>query len=160
MGCDIHEMIEVESTYRWLNAGDPNSDRNYTIFSVLADVRNSDGVPFISSPRGVPENCSQEFEALVEYWGADAHSLSWVTLEEMKAYDINQKYTSTRVITGKDSDGKITGTCAWTKDKHLGPIGETTIFGVWGPHSWNNLIAKMEKASEGRPTRLCFFFDN
>lgn len=74
--------------------------RNYDVFAVLADVRNGYGfagittgesLPFISAPRGLPEDLSKELLEAHEnddvdddahFWLGD-HSHSWLTLREV-----------------------------------------------------------------------------
>lgn len=165
MGCDIHAMIERKENkdfHWWVNCGNPEIDRDYTIFSILANVRNYDEIPFISEPRGKPQECSTEFEAFLEWWSGDAHSVSWITLEEIKSYDTNQKFYDHSLILGKDEEGNIISTCRGTNGEHMGEVGETTIFGVWGNNQWKSLIEKMEKAKVNNDDniRLVFFFDN
>lgn len=171
MGCDIHAMIERRKWYGkrefwdWLNAGDPDIDRNYTIFAVLANVRNYDNTPFISEPRGLPEDCTSEFKAYAEEWDADGHSHSWVTLKEMKAFDTSQKYFCSSLILGRDENGNITSICRATTLEHYGPVGEVSIFRVFGEEGitpWTDLIKKLEAISGGHDedVRLVFFFDN
>jgi len=61
--------------------------RNYFLFSILADVRNyCDMVP-ISSPRGLPKDVSQDTLTKSKEFGCDGHSHSWLSLEELLAYD-------------------------------------------------------------------------
>jgi len=94
MGCDIHATMEYDKRYEgndewWCSfAKDIQIDRNYTLFSVLANVRNysEEGIKPISEPRGVPENVSFEFKDELEEWGSDAHSASWVTHAELNDY--------------------------------------------------------------------------
>ena len=90
MGCDIHALIEQKDekydwSY-WINRGNPEIDRNYTIFSILANVRNGNDIPFIAEHRGVDENSCYEFKAWHSSENGDAHSTSWVTLKEMQEY--------------------------------------------------------------------------
>lgn len=75
----------------------PFHDRNYTVFSVLADVRNDGYVTPICQPRGLPddrhvllrkdEDCPEEGEQDYDYGD---HSHSWLTLAELRAYDWKQ----------------------------------------------------------------------
>ena len=74
----------------------PYDQRNYALYSILADVRNGygfagvfTGMGFtpIAPPRGVPEDASPEYRAEVAAWGGDGHSHSWLTLKELQAYD-------------------------------------------------------------------------
>ena len=183
MGCDIHAMYEYRKRYSvgskgyWKNGGNPDIDRNYTIFSILGNVRNSDNMPFIGEERlldgltdwfdSMPyedQPCT-EFVELAKYWGRDGHSHSFVTLTEMKLFDVHQKYTSSRLITSKDDAGNITSTCSGTNGPHFGEVGETEIFGVWGTGSWDRLVAYGDMLGayfgiNDEDIRLVFLFDN
>ena len=57
--------------------------RNYTLFSVLAGVRDYGKVKPISPPRGMPDDLSTEVADEYEGWGGDAHSASWYSLDEL-----------------------------------------------------------------------------
>ena len=61
------------------------SDRNYTVFSVLADVRNDGNVTPIAKPRGLPSDATGSGD-----WEYGDHSRSWLLLSEVLAYDWNQ----------------------------------------------------------------------
>jgi hypothetical protein len=61
----------------------PYRDRNYTVFSVLAGVRNDGYVKPIATPRGLPDGIADDGE-----YGD--HSFSWLTLAELRAYDWHQ----------------------------------------------------------------------
>lgn len=71
------------------------SDRNYTVFGVLANVRNGSGfagvdtgdpLPIIAEPRGLPDDMSEQCAKWFVDHGGD-HTDSHVTLEEVLAYD-------------------------------------------------------------------------
>lgn len=73
--------------------------RNYDLFAILADVRNGRGfagIPTgtgfnpISEPRGVPEDASEAYLAMVDRYGGDGHSHSWMTVEDFDNYDWGQ----------------------------------------------------------------------
>ena len=103
MGCDIHAMIEVRTSdwaednpdhWYWYNAGDPMIARNYGIFAILAGVRNYENFTPISPPRGRPSASDVKTSpsgAGMRYTDSEVveHSLSWVTLAELKAYPID-----------------------------------------------------------------------
>lgn len=59
--------------------------RNYTLFAVLADVRNS-GITPISAARGVPNDCCKAVAQYMARGGDDYHNHSWLTLEELIAW--------------------------------------------------------------------------
>lgn len=120
MGCDIHLFVEgkrsVKGEVKWVSGdyfsknpyfgafeGEPEykvthlyDDRDYRLFSILADVRNYTGIIPIDGPRGVPEDSCQDIKEQYEYWGSDAHSASYFTLAELEAYaskKIKTKYS-------------------------------------------------------------------
>lgn len=91
----------------------PLDDRNYTLFSLLADVRNGRGfagvptydrVEPLSEPRGVPDDASFAWLAEVDGWDVDMHSHSWFTLAELLEFrtqgKLAQRMRRTGVITG------------------------------------------------------------
>lgn len=109
MGCDIHMAAERrtadgrwemcgEPTHRWGYAEpwEPYDNRNYALFSVLANVRNGygfagcdtgEGYRPIDDPRGLPPDMSP----LVKEWAeAGDHSHSWLLVRELLDYDWDQ----------------------------------------------------------------------
>ncbi|WP_158679795.1 hypothetical protein [Deinococcus sp. NW-56] len=113
MGTDIYERFEIRRNGVWeltelLPDFDPGTatedkftaygnhpafvDRNYALFSVLADVRNTFGIRPIVHPRGLPEDASPQVEA---YFDGDC-TVSWVTLDELQDYDWDQIITDSR----------------------------------------------------------------
>lgn len=98
----IEEIIEGRPlTERWVSAdewfleGDGDTwsqheaywSRNYYLFSILADVRNSGDVEPICEPRGIPEDASSGYKYMTDRWDGDAHSHSYFTLEELLSVD-------------------------------------------------------------------------
>lgn len=181
MGCDIHGFIEGNLGYGmdpheknpkykyWHCLGDIPLGRNYEIFAVLGNVRNEGNIPFIGENRFNDlehEPMSEAFQDLCKKWNEDGHSHSYVTLEEMYAFDATQKAYSPRLVTSRDKDGNITGTCSMTTGKHLGEVGLCNIFGPWGNQAWFDLRNKVEEVARTWDIenfcdiRLAFFFDN
>lgn len=79
---------------RWLDA------RNYSRFAILADVRNGygfagcdtgDGYRPISAPRGLPAEKGVYWDD--DDWRFGDHSFSWLTIDEILAYDWTQVTT-------------------------------------------------------------------
>lgn len=188
MGCDIHARIERRNDLghraEWLDSGDPDVGRNYEMFAVLAGVRNRTGVTPVAEPRGIPgcsgrsdkgdwltwhgegERPNFDFCACYERWYDDAHSASWLTLAEIKAFDTTQTVDDPAFIVGRKG-GKVTATAGWTSGPHEGPVGERRILtwpGENEPVAWLRLIRYMEQAKWDGQTddeiRLVFFFDN
>ena len=115
MGCDIHIYLEnkktVEGKEKWVSADvykknryydeddkyekefefvEIYQDRDYSLFSLLADVRNYSKNEPISKPRGIPSDCCKEIMEEYERWGEDGHSHSYYTLKELLEYQSKQ----------------------------------------------------------------------
>lgn len=92
MGCDIHLFVEMKADATWWFKAEYYIDRSYSLFSVLADVRNpTEGDPYfispISPPRGLPDNVSWRVGGQYDKWRSDAHSASWLLVSELLSYD-------------------------------------------------------------------------
>lgn len=132
MGCDIHLAVEVRERGKWRRVLPPEpardpwlveqaekhsdswygtraavdwySDRNYRVFAVLANVRNSGEITPISEPRGLPDDMSQEVAALIapdedsNDVSLGEHSQSWLTLAELQAYPWEGEAVETGVV--------------------------------------------------------------
>lgn len=197
MGCDIHAIVERKQVhkdrdgrvyrYEWLNAGDPDLNRNYELFAALADVRNSYGITPVAEPRGLPSFAGTYEDGELKFtdyddapcdiyqryyreWYGDAHSSSWLSLAEMKAYDATVEIEDPRVIVGRSPEGAVTAVAGWTSGPHEGPVGRRRIFTWPGesagePSAWDDLVAFMETIRaqhdlSDNGVRLVFFFDN
>ena len=123
MGCDIHLYVEKRVGGRWVSAdtwlpdtspvledeAEPRlkvpdearyyTDRNYSLFAILANVRNgwgtagfTTGTGFrpIAMPRGLPADVSPEVQAEADDCGRDGHSHSWLTVAELLDFDWDQ----------------------------------------------------------------------
>lgn len=149
MGCDIHFYVERRVDGRWVTADkwtpnkyasddDPSepklaieykdrfySGRSYSLFAILADVRNGrgfagvktgEGFNPIAEPRGIPEDCCPEYRAEAERWDGDGHSHSYFTVAELLAYDWTQITRRQGYVTPAEwakwkMDGKPDGWC-------------------------------------------------
>jgi hypothetical protein len=110
MRCNIHAYVEVQDGRGWQKIGEvfkkpnyrpnfPLSRRNtplsdhpiqgcdYTLFSILAGVRNYSGNEPIAEPRGMPPDVSSEVRRLSERFGDDGHSHSWLLLSEILGWN-------------------------------------------------------------------------
>ena len=92
MGCDIHMHAEVKIRGEWHYYGEIELDRNYAMFTYLANVRpereREDDFEPISEPRGLPDDITfmTRFYA-EEVWGVDGHSHSWINSDEIAEYE-------------------------------------------------------------------------
>lgn len=85
---DKNDEDEEEKPYDLVGFCD---DRNYHRFAVLANVRNYGDTDYISEPRGLPEDVTEQVKADCEAWGRDGHSHSYFTLRELIDYQNNIK---------------------------------------------------------------------
>lgn len=109
MGCDIHIYVERKCRDGWyncdyfvpnINYNGNNSEyvrietyggRNYSLFATLANVRNYGNTYFICEPKGFPDDASEYVEKEHDSWGWDAHSASYLTLQELIDFQ-NEKH--------------------------------------------------------------------
>ncbi len=84
MGCDIHLHVEVNIDGKWEHFHAPFIWRNYTLFAMMADVRNYEHIDPISKPRGFPEDISYISRKHFEMYERDYHSASWLSGEEYR----------------------------------------------------------------------------
>lgn len=130
MGCDIHMYVEYKKDLpikgsdkrkeEWISGDyfkqnpfklvwdDENKmdrlelhgDRNYTLFTTLAGVRDytNETIP-VSEPKGVPDDACDYVKKENERWDTDGHSHSWLTLKELKDYQsVNRKIKRTGLL--------------------------------------------------------------
>jgi len=168
MGSDIHVHVEVfnPKTGKWEEKDDRGprpsyedwdawdvgvpyiyEDRNYSVFAMLANVRNGSGfagcdtgngyLP-ISMPKGLPEDVSEGTRSEYEDWGESCHTHSWLTVQELLDYDW-ERVTKRR---------GIVGTKGYLQFKEQGfPV--TFSGGVWGPDVILVSNEEMERILEG-----------
>jgi len=82
MGCDIHMHIEVKVESKWEHYAAPWVRRSYSLFEKLAGVR-GEIENAIVAPKGLPYDMSIITRKAFEKWEEDAHSESWLSLEEI-----------------------------------------------------------------------------
>lgn len=160
MGCDIHMHAEKRVDGKWVKAervipknkyGDPLENRSYGYFGWLADVRNYSEIPPIAQPRGVPDDMAPETKASFESWDSDAHSASWLTVDEILAVDFEQIIEDRRVT-------RQTGPNSWSGGCTAEP-GEgkkETLREFLGEYTINALLKLRDEGVE----RIVFWFDN
>ncbi len=203
MGCDIHTYIEKLITIyksnhsKWVNVdnwrfnpyfneNDPEGeeklticsiyrDRNYGLFSILANVRNYSDQPYISQPKGLPVDISKVTRDEAIRWGEDGHSFSYFTLQELKTEREKYKvikhsgFISPEVSINLDSGIKPQTWCQGTSN-------ESWVHRAWedGSDSFELLIRgleqrkkeefwdfkKEETSKNDEKIRIVFWFDN
>lgn len=106
VAADLWELMEGD----YWSCYEAYSERNYYVFSVLADVRNSsfggqDRVDPIDYPRGIPNDASSAYLYYTNKWSDDGHSHSYFTLKELLEVDwseYNQEYIRNFLIVIED----------------------------------------------------------
>lgn len=94
----ITETKTSEDDQEWM-MNEPLDSRNYTLFAVLANVRNYDGgMTPIADPKGIPEDASAEVKSFSDSYGADGHSHTWLTLSEFDDYNFDDDVTYTGIV--------------------------------------------------------------
>ena len=146
MGCDIHTQAERKVAGKWevIPGLHPFDWRSYGMFGFLADVRNYSAVPPISKPRGMAEGSPSDGDDLGD------HSYSWLTVEELTAFDYDKPMEDRRVTrtVGNFTDGGVTA--------EPGGGAMTTYREFLGPHFFEDL----EKLKAAGAERVVFGFDN
>ena len=150
MGCDIHMYVECRDRFKdevsqWRNCdhwklnkyyeNDEDSyeqkykvvgiydDRDYFLFSVLADVRNYSDIPFICQPKGLPMDCTDVVKEISDIWNGDGHSHSFLTLAEIKKFNhLHKKYKRSGYVPKKEAQKLDDGIepdhwCQWTNQE-------------------------------------------
>lgn len=205
MGCDIHVMVEARrypfGTEKWFNVDnwrhDPSPDdpddksrlaltvepiykeRDYELFSFLADVRNYGHNPSFGFDRGFPEDACEHTAAEYTRWGEDAHTPGYATLAELKekagaVLKVNRRgYVHKEQVTRFKETGETP--TSWCQGVG-GPSAEQYEWLEWQDeiHCFDDLLAALEKrkrelfwllpdkddGSADADIRIVFWFDN
>lgn len=164
MGCDIHLHTERKIKGSWVNLhSDLGVDRNYTLFAILADVRNyGENVP-INSPKGVPTDASKEYLQSVEDMDTDGHSHSYLTLQEILDYLPEAQVKYTGMISQEQSDQLDTGVLPTSWCRSTNATG--FLYREWydSESSLVDLVDNMKLLQCDVPDtdiRIVFYFDN
>jgi hypothetical protein len=152
MGCDIHCYAEKKGAKSFVkvkcNAFD---SRSYGTFGFLANVRNYSDVTPIAEQRGFPSDASKAVKTAFDGWGSDAHSPSWLTVDELTAFDYDAP-TEDRRVTRQLACG------IWDGGSTAEPGGglQTTyreFLGEW-------FFKDIKKLQDAGAERIVFWFDN
>lgn len=126
MGCDIHLYAERKEKGVWIKAQECDINRNYNLFSILANVRNGNSLVPISELKGLPNDVSDGVRKESDGWDGDGHSHSYFTLQELLAYDWTQTATLRGVVHASTFD-------KWTRwGEKEGESPDSYCGGVYG----------------------------
>ena len=90
MGCDIHSYAEkrnADGKWEIVPKLNPFNSQSYETFGFLAGVRNYSAITPIAQPRGLPDDLSAGVSAEYDIWDGDAHTMSWLNVDELAAFD-------------------------------------------------------------------------
>ena len=172
MGCDIHSFAEVKSKAKWEKVNDhfklddydkkyykkekgdePFGWRSYSMFAFLADVRNYDHCEPISEAKGFPENASEEVKKEYDDWFGDAHSASYLTLQELLDFDYDKGFWNRRV-TKKTSYGYNGASLAEEGEGKIITYKDNLGQGFF------DVIEELKELGKPEDVRIVFWFDN
>ena len=153
MGCDIHSFAEKQNpdgTFEIIDGLSPFDSRCYGTFGFLAGVRNYYDVTPIADPRGFPSDASDGVKFEFEEWDCDAHTPSWLSVEELSSFDYSQAMEDRRcsVRTGSCINGGATCKPGEGKTESY-----AQFLGKW-------FLDDIEKLKAAGATRVVFWFDN
>jgi hypothetical protein len=154
MGCDIHSFAEKkdeDGNWEVLPDFEPFEVRSYRVYGWLANVRNYSALTPIAERRGFPEDASPDVKEDYESWDCNAHSASWLSLEELLSFNYDatcEDRRVTREISPNFFDGGQT--C------EAGEGTQTTYREFFGDYFFKDL----EKLKELGAERVVFWFDN
>ena len=147
MGCDIHSYAEKRVNGKWEELDfSPFHWRQYGVFGFLAGVRNYSGVPVLAAPRGLPRDASDYVREESDSWNGDGHTHSWLSVEELSAFDYDAAVEDRRITVNND------GGC--TAEPGGGEM--TTWREFLGPKFFDDLTRLKAEGAE----RIVFWFDN
>jgi hypothetical protein len=147
MGCDIHSYAEkkTDDGYEFLGFR-PFDWRAYGMYAFLAGVRNYSAVTPLAERRGLPKDISELVAFAYEGWDSDAHSASWLSLDELTKFDYDKIMEDRRVMINND------GGCT----AEVGGGQEMT----YREFLAGDFFTDLEKLKELGADRIVFWFDN
>lgn len=168
-------LSDFDKKYSKTEKGDePFENRDYSVFGFLADVRNYSHCECITgSPRGLPDD-SEYLNELIrsDYSDSkqlrsrkvdlendyDSHSLSYVTLAELLAFDYDKTFWNRRIsrTTYNASGGSHTNGAAIAEEGEGETITYREHLGEW----FFTHIEDLKAIGEPENVRVVFWFDN
>ncbi len=192
MGCDIHAYSETKIDDKWeaneefsrnregehfdVDYDDRfDTDRNYDFYGIIAGVKRPDVKRF--EPKGFPKDSSSNIKGVYDYWDADAHTPSYLTLDELEKF-VEQTIEEKHPLNGmmkkdqlerlqeslKSNDPKwienLYPYCAWTTIKTEVQFDIMVPFKDFILPKFNEWIEKLKSVDKEGEKRVIFWFDN
>lgn len=152
MSCDIHCYAERKTPSGWeFELQLFERYQSYRLFGFLADVRNYSAVTPIAQPRGIPDDVSDFVRQKYIRWCGDAHSSSWLSVEELLAFDYGQ-LTEDRHITKQIGERSWNGGCT----AEPGEGKKMTFREFLG----SGYFTALDRLQSRGADRIVFWFDN
>lgn len=159
MGCDIHTTAErkTEAGYEpitnieFTNGSAPFDWRDYGMFGLLAGVRNYSDIKPLSELKGIPKDVSRDVREEYDDWGMDAHSASWLYIDELVEFKYDEQMEDRR-ITMKMPNGVVSGAETATPGG-----GELMTYRKFLGEAF---FADLSRLEECGADRIVFWFDN
>lgn len=97
----INEFGDKINYYR---CDHPYQDKNYNLFSILANIRNDnlDQFDYISVPRGIPVNISPALNKIIQMKEDNIHSISYIYLNELIKFNWCKKISKRVLLNEKN----------------------------------------------------------
>lgn len=165
-----------DENYRQFYIENGYLERDYELFGVLAGVRREDLQVF--NRKGLPVDCSRLLKDQYKDWGEDAHSVSYLTLAELKTYfnaknevtfkgmiEIKQykEFLKTKK-SNKPNYDLLYPYCRWTTCEGYTSFEEKVPISFSFKNFYDEVISKMEKlkysSDSDEDIRIVFWFDN
>jgi hypothetical protein len=185
MGADIHTYVEKKVNNKWIAIEGKNpyypeydkkneyilegwiyNDRNYTLFGILANVRNHD-VECIAEPKGIPEDVSKDIEEEID--NCDLHSHSYFTLKELEEYNMPKVYIESGMVSKEtreayEKDGTLPQSwCGWTNSSGYEQMQWEQPYEEMIGDSFDTIINGLKEVignGDHSDVRFVFAFDN
>lgn len=164
MGCDIHLFTEKKVNGKWADQNtDLEVDRNYDLFSILADVRNYNNIVPISEPKGIPADADEPFKKESDRMDDDGHSHSYLTLQELLDYLPNVSDKQSGMISAEQAERLEAGELPTSWSRSTSTPGY--VYREWQSRdeSLQDVVNKLNDLKGDLPEtdiRIVFFFDN
>ena len=145
-------------------------ERNSPLFAMLANVNNGrflrEEVSPIALPRGLPPDVSPELASWSATWGEDGHDHSWLTLEELLAYDWSQVAKCRGVVDPSiahrfEGDPLLPMRYSTAADgRGTRVVWRETYRSLAGPHFFDVLLPHLRSLGAPDEVRIVFWFDS
>lgn len=155
MGCSIHTHAERRDCQgNWLKIPNltPFNWRNYGFYGWLVGVRNHSAMAPLAAARGLPDDASESVRREYrDYWESDAHSVSWVAVTELLAFDYEAPCEDRRARLVVDGNTWVAPATLASGDGHV-----QTFRAFLGEDYFRDLATLAAAGAE----RIVFWFDS